>query len=348
MPYLNLYLENIDREKNDVHLIYWNRDLNPEETSHLENITKHEFVCLQQDDVSKFSKIGSFLKFRKFAKKVLKEKYDFIIILHSLPGVILLKELLMKYKQKYIFDYRDFTYENIKLYKQIIHTLVKNSFKTFVSSDAFRKHLPEDENKIFTTHNVLSTDISYNCSVNNGKSPKIRIGFWGFIREEEINLEIIRKIGNDIRFELHYYGREQAVAEKLKEYVKKNGFQNVFFHGEYEPSDRYGFAQNTDIIHNIYAEKNMMLAMSNKYYDGVIFRIPQILMTGSFMAENAEEKEIGFAVNPYSDTFAQDIYDYFQSIDMKQFSENCEDEKKRVLKENERIVKTICLIVKKK
>ena len=27
MPYLNIYLENIDREKNDVHLLYWNRDL---------------------------------------------------------------------------------------------------------------------------------------------------------------------------------------------------------------------------------------------------------------------------------------------------------------------------------
>ena len=27
MPYLNLYLENIDATENEVHILYWNRDL---------------------------------------------------------------------------------------------------------------------------------------------------------------------------------------------------------------------------------------------------------------------------------------------------------------------------------
>ena len=36
MPYLNVYLENIDRVKNDVHLVYWNRDMKQEDTELLE------------------------------------------------------------------------------------------------------------------------------------------------------------------------------------------------------------------------------------------------------------------------------------------------------------------------
>lgn len=342
MPYLNLYLENIDREKNNVHLVYWNRDLKPEDTSKLQNITKHEFWCYQEDDVSKISKISSFIKFRKFVNSVLKDEFDFVVVLHSLPGVLLYKELITKYKNRFIFDYRDFTYENFGVYKSIIHSLVEKSYKTFVSSDAFRRILPEKKaKKILTSHNMILSEVSYKSEENSEKSEKIRIGFWGFIREEKVNVEIIRKIGNDSRFELHYYGREQNVAKKLKEYVRENAYENIFFHGEYKPEERYDFAKKTDIIHNVYAEDSMMSAMSNKYYDGAIFKIPQILMTNSFMAKNAEKSGIGFAVNPFSDSFSDDIYDYCAKFDRNIFIKNCEAEIKKVTEENGEVIKVI-------
>ena len=31
MPYLNFYTDNLDKIKNDVHLLYWNRDLKEED-----------------------------------------------------------------------------------------------------------------------------------------------------------------------------------------------------------------------------------------------------------------------------------------------------------------------------
>ena len=52
MPYLNLYLDNIDTNKNDVHILYWNRDLQKEDVSHIKNVTLHEFKCYQEDDAS--------------------------------------------------------------------------------------------------------------------------------------------------------------------------------------------------------------------------------------------------------------------------------------------------------
>ena len=321
MPYLNLYLENIDRVKNDIHLIYWNRDLKEENLQHLAGITLHEFSSLQDDDVPKLSKLQNFKKFRDFAVSVLKEKFDFIITLHSIPSVLLSKELVSEYKNKYIFDYRDFTYENFLIYKSIIHTLVNNSYKTFVSSDAFRMYLP-DNKKILTTHNLLSVDAENNNSLQKTPSEKIRIGFWGFIREEKMNLEIIRKLGKDERFELHFYGREQGVCERLKDFALSNSI-NVFFHGEYTPEERVEFVRNTDLIHNMYAESNMKLAVSNKYYDGLVFETPQLVTKGSYMSVLVSNNGVGKAVNPLSVDFAEEIINYYQSINKEEFKENC-------------------------
>lgn len=321
MPYLNLYLENIDREKNDVHLVYWNRDMKEEDTKNLQGIALHEYCSLQDDDAPKLSKLGSFKGFRDFTVSVLKEGFDFVIILHSLPGVLLSKELMKDYKNRYIFDYRDFTYENLLPYKSIIHTLVNNSYKTFVSSDAFRMYLPQSE-RVITSHNVLKRDVNSEKVLNKTASDKIRIAFWGFIREENTNLEIIRKLGNDERFELHFYGREQGICESLKRYASENA-RNVYFHGEYIPEERDEFARNADLIHNLYAENDMKLAVSNKYYDSLVYRIPQLVMKGSYMGVLAENNGVGKALNPRSFDFAESIFTYYQSLNKESFEDNC-------------------------
>ncbi len=345
MPYINFYLDNIDREKNDVHIIYWNRDLQEENLDSLKGITLHEFKNYQEDDVAKISKITGFKKFRKFAKDIIKkEKFDFVFILHSLPGVLLYDVLKKQFKNKYIYDYRDSTYEGFLPYKKIIGGLVKNSYCTFVSSDAFRVYLPEEhKEKIFTSHNLLVDSLNHRDDKEKYgvSSEKIRIAFWGFIRHEEINLEIIKKISKDSRFELHYYGREQKIALNLKKFVTDNDIKNVFFHGEYKPEDRYEFVKNTDIIHNIYKDANMMLAMGNKYYDGAIFRIPQICMEDSFMGETAVKAGIGFECDPYKESFTEDIYRYFISLEKEKFDQSCDNEVNRFMTEYETGCKTI-------
>lgn len=337
MPYMNFYLDNIDVENNDVHLFYWNRDLKDEDTSFLKGVTLHEFCCYQEDDVSKLSKIKSFMKFRKRALKVIKENdFDFIYVLHSLTGVLIVDYLKKHYKNKFLFDYRDSTYEALSPFKKKVEELVRFSRVTFVSSDAFRVFLPNSENhKIFTSHNLLSDSLEHRDEKEKYGtiSDKIRVAFWGFIRHEEINLEIIKKMGNDERFELHYYGREQQIAKNLKSFVRKNGYKNVVFHGEYKPEDRYEFVKNTDIIHNIYCDSNTLLAMGNKYYDGAIFKIPQVCFPGSFMGKVATESGIGFCCDPYKETFADDVYDEYRKIDHIQFNESCDKELKRVLEE---------------
>ena len=337
MPYINFCLSAMDRQKSDIHVIYWNRDLADEDVSALSGTTLHEFRKFQPDDAPKLSKLKSFRAFRKYASAVLdKVKPDRIVILHSLPGVLLSDRLTGEYSGRYIFDYRDYTYEGIPPYRQIIHRLVHCSFCTFVSSDGFRKYLPSDcPEKIHTSHNLLEASLEHRNErlLHGMPSEKIRVAFWGFIRHRDVNLEIIKKFAADRRFELHYYGREQEIAEELKSYVSRTGAENVFFHGEYRPEERYGFARNTDLIHNIYDDKNMMSAMGNKYYDGIIFGIPQICMRGSFMGERCTAAGVGFECCPYDADFTENVYNYYHGIDNASFVQACDREVGRVTEE---------------
>ena len=142
MPYMNFYLENIGCETNEVHLLYWNRD-GKEEIALPFPVSLHEFHYLQEDDVPKYQKLGGFVKYRSFALELLKaQKFDFIVVLHSLPGVLVSGYLTRHYRNRFILDYRDFTYENLSFFKKTVHKLVNASYATFVSSNAFRSILP--------------------------------------------------------------------------------------------------------------------------------------------------------------------------------------------------------------
>ena len=79
----------------------------------------------------------------------------------------------------------------------------------------------------------------------------------------------------------------------------------------------------------------MLLAMSNKFYDGPIFYLPQLCMEGSFMGEVAEKEQIGFSCNPYDDGFLDQIYDYYTNLDREIFTLNCDKYLSKCLKEVE-------------
>lgn len=337
MPYMNFYLSQLSKSNNEVHLLYWNRD-EKEEINIPYDVILHEFKLFQEDEVAKIRKIKSFMRYRREAKHLLLyEKFDLIIVMHTIPAVLLYDILKKCYINRYILDYRDVTFENISLYKKIIHQLVNYSAATFVSSDAFRTYLPEKDN-IYTSHNILLDSLEkrdFRKSRSRKVTP-IKIRYWGFIRHENINKLIIDKLANDNRFELHYHGREQKTANNLKKYCMANNIKNVFFHGEYKPEDRYEFARDTDIIHNLYEnDKTMKPAMANKFYDGITLYIPQLCNIGSYMGKLVSQYRIGLECDPSDDNFADEIYNYYNSIEWDEFEKNCKDVLDKVLYEYE-------------
>ena len=54
MPYVNFYLDNIDLSKNEVHLIFWNKDRKDDVIPKKDGI-RHEFSLMQCDAAPRFS-----------------------------------------------------------------------------------------------------------------------------------------------------------------------------------------------------------------------------------------------------------------------------------------------------
>lgn len=344
MPYARFYLDNIDVNNHDVHLAYWNRDCKDEDISSYNGICLHEFRCFMNNDEPLKTKFLKFVKYRKFCKRIIREKFDLLIILHSLSG-IMIYDFLKCRNVKYIMDYRDSTFESRnRLFANAVKSLVSKSLVTFVSSDSFRQFMPENvSDKIITSHNLLEDSLTHRNYLKK-HSDKIRIAFWGFIRHVDINKLIINAICKDDRLELHYYGREQRDAIELKMYAQSIKADNVYFHGEYIPEDRYEFATQTDIIHNIYSGENENMAMGNKYYDSIIFRIPQICQKGSFMGRMSVNSGVGVELDPRSSDFCDSLVDYYKSINRTVFNQSCDSELNRILgeyKKGQNIIKAV-------
>ena len=341
MPYLTFYLNAIDTEKNDVTLFYWNRDENPDiEPS--KSITTKMFHFVMRDSEPKYRKIPAFLKFRKAViKELCQTHYSFIIVLHTLPGVLINDVLLRNYKGRFILDYRDYTYEKIGIYKKIIENLARAARVTFVSSNAFRSYLPQLDN-IYTSHNITLNTLENRPKNRSLQYKPIRIRYWGLIRYAKTNIRIIKQIKNDDRFEMHFHGRMQGEAEEIQRYCKDNCVNNVFFHGEYKPNERIDFARETDLIQNAqdYDEitKN---AVSNKFYDGAIFYIPQLCTDISFMGQCLKKYGLGLPFDSGADNIADQIYYYISRLNYEQFKRSCDAYVEEVLREYQTGIKIL-------
>lgn len=324
MPYMHFYLEEILPGGHEVHILYWNRD--GKEEARQEGVTYHEYRFCMDDDIPKGQKLGGFVGYRRFAMDMLRrETFDWVVVHHSMPMLLLGGYLARHYRERYIFDYRDYTYERFGPFRRAMHRAVKASKVTFVSSDGFRFALPQSP-KIHTSHNLTLMGQEQRARHWRQKGV-LRIGFWGYIRHEQLNRRLIRALGGDERFELHYYGREQAIGRSLKAYAQELGTDNVFFHGEYAPRERYAFAAQTDILHNVYSNTeapSQQYAMTNKYYDGLWFGLPQLCMVGSYMGQLVEQQGLGFALDPAEEGFADKVWERYHDMDADAFFCRCD------------------------
>ncbi len=335
MPYLNLYLDNIDVENNDVHFLYWDRDGGADKA--ISPLVKtHVFTKSLADELPKSKKLGAFFGFTKQAKKLIREeRFDFVISLTSIPTILLSSLLLRRYKEKYIFDYRDFTFEWFKPYKALIAKMVENSAMTVYSSEKHLDFLPESK-KLYIAHNFIKSSLLYKKDFIKNFSQPIKVSYWGILRNEEFNKNVIDKFAMDSRFEISFYGKKQQTVENLEDYCKKMNYSNIHFYGEYQEEDRYDFAKKTDILYNLYSVNGTEgMAMGNKFFDGVIFGIPQICTKGSYMGEKAEEYGVGCAVDVNSDTLTEDIYRYYKSLSVDDFKERCDCFRESIIKDYE-------------
>ncbi|AIQ20129.1 hypothetical protein H70357_28045 [Paenibacillus sp. FSL H7-0357] len=311
MPYFNVYESFLKENRIDFDLIYWDRKNMNEKSNNNTIVYRKEM----SDDSDKIWKLKQMYGFFKFCEKVIKEKkYDFLIILTTLPALFLSKFLKKKYKDRFILDIRDYTYEKYSFYKKMLGKVVHVSKMTVISSPSFLSFLPQAEYTV--CHNLdFKNKRNKNIRSNTARQREIiRISYIGAISYYSEVVKMLNLISNDERFLFSFYG-DGVDENKIKEYCKENNMKNVFFYGRYNENQKEKFYEETDILFNAYGNESLLVkyALSNKLYDAAWYSIP--IIVNSDTAMQITSSELGYQINYDANNIAEDIYSWYNSID---------------------------------
>ena len=130
-----------------------------------------------------------------------------------------------------------------------------------------------------------------------------------------------------------------------KDYCAENGFTNVIFTGSYNNADKAALLKSAHILNNCYgytqdAGNKLKYAVSNRFYDGMIYHIPQLVEHEGYKTEWVNTAGIGVALVP-DEGFADKLYAYYQRIEPTTFDIACDKELHRVIEEDDRYINMI-------
>ncbi len=328
-PYLYRYTERLDKNKMKYEVLFWNRG--GFKLTLPENYYWYDSVS--SESLSRTRKIFDFIGFRKWVMKKLKDSNpEGIILLSTLSGMFLADEL-RKYKNRYIFDIRDHSYEHIGFYRLIEKRLINDSYFTAISSKGFRAFLPEHDYII--AHNLNRHEVKKNVHLKKEGLP-IRLVWNGTIRFFDFQKKYIDSLKNDSRFLMVYHGTGTEI-EQYKKYCNDNKITNVIFTGVYDNSEKSQLIKGAGILNNCYGGKggdSLRWAVSNRYYDGLIYHIPQLVEPEGYKSQITQEAGVGVALAA-DQLFADKLYSYYMNIDEYGFDTACEAELNKVLCEDD-------------
>lgn len=334
-PYLSRYTARLDTVKAEYEVLFWNRSFFNLDVE--KNYSYYDSPSAE--DLGKVKKLIDFLGFRKWVKKqLLTSKPDGIIFLSTLSGV-LLWDIAKKYKRKYIFDIRDYSYENIGLFKRVEKRIITESYFTAISSKGFKAFLPEHDYII--AHNFNRNDMVKTFCFEKQQEP-YKIVWNGTVRFFECQRQYLDVFKNDPRFCMVYHGTGTDL-EKYKKYCQDNEIINVKFTGVYDNKDKMTLVQDAAFLNNCYGGRGgdeLRYAISNRFYDGIVYHIPQIVESNGYKAEETKRFGVGMEVVPSID-LPDKMYQYYKSLDEKKFNKACDQALAEIIAEDDNYIKQI-------
>ncbi len=340
-PYIKRYTERLDQKAAEYEVLFWNRaglELNLPRNYYYYNSPSAE-------SLSKSRKLFDFLGFRKWIKNHLKTHHsDGIILLSTLTAVLLYPDL-KKYRNRYVFDIRDYSYENIGFFRLIEEKIIKNSYFTAISSKGFQAFLPEYAYVI--AHNFNRNEMITEPSMKERDLP-IRLVWNGTVRFFDFQKKYIDALKNDSRFVMVYHGAGTDL-QRYRDYCQENGVENVVFTGPYDNKDKQKLLADADMLNNCYGGSSgdeLRYAVSNRYYDGLIYHIPQLVEPDGYKASITGESQVGIALEA-TESLADELYAYYMNIDKEKFDTSCSLALDRILQEDDMYIQKIDEFIEK-
>lgn len=321
LPYLKSYWDILKREGINFDVLCWNRK--GEDFSSTENF--YIYNSPTWDEFGALKKLFEILGFNRFIIKHLKShKYKGLFVFTIADSLFLSLYLIKHYRRKYLYDIRDYSpMLRLALFRWLNNCLLKNSALNVISSAGFLKWLP-DRYEYTISHNVTLTDLvhSINGSFKRNSSDKYKILTIGRIRDELANASIIQKLGNNIVYDLNFYGDGPALSY-LKNTVDSLKFTNIHFYGRYKKEDEDSIVEECDML-NVCMGNDMIsnFLMSNRIYLGARLRKPLISYEGSYQADIIQKYHLGLVLSE-SDSLDSAIKKYWREFDEKAFMFGC-------------------------
>lgn len=317
-PFLKMY-EKLLREMDNVEydVIYYDRDksLGELKDSHHIALSWHGKGTLA---APKIEKMANFVFYAIDAKKFLsKKKYDFVIVLTSFPAVLLAGYFKKHYKGRYLVDIRDYTQEKFKPYFKLEEKAFSNAAMCVISSPGFVNFLPKHH--YYNCHNIdANAAIIERPHFSKAHGRRIIISYIGSISYEMQCKRLIDLVVQDERFEFWLYGNE-ANGTEVSEYVLEKKCSRVKMMGEFVPKDKPKIYENSDLVFNCYGNDRMLVkyAISNKYYDGAVFRKPLLVSPNTSMAELSGD--CAFALDLENISGLEELYQWYENLDEKKY-----------------------------
>lgn len=347
-PYLSKYENLFEQLGVKYEVLFWNRLAKPCKTT----VTQEEhFVYINKYCKQGKTKIISFIGWRHECIKILKrKKYKYLVLLSTVPAILLEDYVLRYYKDKYVFDIRDYTLEANKLFRKMVMALVKNSCITPISSKGYLRWL-EPSDKIMVNHNI-TIDNSKNFDVPDFSEDKpIKLSFVGNVRLDTQTKAMLITLGKSEKIEQHYFGRILPLCD-IEQVTKGHQLTNVVLHGPFNRDDKIDIYRNTDLINTVYvnAEKEEDIPLGdstplpNRLYDAIVFYRPLVTSQGTYLAELADQYHLGLNINGFDKNIEQQILDYTRHFNKEEFKDGCNRLRKEVMIEEERFINTITKI----
>lgn len=324
-PYVNIYSKLLDDWDVPYDIISWDREGRKEECVQYKNVEKSR---------NPISILWSFVKFSAFVKKYIRDKkYSRVIVFDSQLGIFLASFLKKYYKDNYVFDYRDLSIEQNAFFKRPFLKLISNSYLNVISSPGFKKYLPPAEFALCHNIDIKKAQNSLLSKAVSINRKDIKVLTIGAIRKDS-NIEVIDALGDKEGYSLSFVGKG-PFSSNLESYVNNKGYKNVNFKGFYIKEEEEAIIRESTMINIVYPLiPSHISALSNRFYNSLIYRRPMLVTKGTIQGEYAEEYKVGLSVNDYSN-LPSDICNYLKTLDYNDYDNNCKKLLSKIINDNE-------------
>lgn len=332
-PFIQKYIDIMNKCDCEYRIILWDR-----------SGTRNEYPasCIVYDKVSdlydkKCKKLLPFIGFSRFVRNVINNyKFRKLIVLTTFSAIVILPLLYSKYKNRFIFDFRDLSYERLFAFRCLVKGIAKKSYFTCVSSPQF---------KVFVGSNtVISHNFKYSDLKNTKKEEfnvheQINLLHIGISRGDEYNKKIIDVFGGDDRFTVTIAGSGNNTENVLN---AAQHHSNIHVFGHYDNSQKSSFIERCDALLYYYpCSFNNNTALANKYYDGLIYTKPLIGNENTYSGRRIVKKGIGFSINIEKEDVSTEIYNYLTNLNYKEYYSCVKSELDLILSEDKEYLKKI-------